>query len=181
LRDDWRGWPPDATLTGAGGGQNAPRVDRPEQMPVQTVLREIVLAEGASGCNPVPVLWLSWHAADPLAVVLVVGASPPHPSLLQGRWVMLRDAVRAAVSGNAGCGAPGGSPAPHRSGHVHLAADAERVTLTLQSVTGMPLVLSVGVGPLRAFLAETDAAVPPGSECCRSALDAEIERMLRRS
>jgi hypothetical protein len=54
----------------------------------ETVSCEIVLGDGRPWRGHVPVLRLSWSAGDPLAVVLVVGARPPHPSLLRGRWVV---------------------------------------------------------------------------------------------
>jgi hypothetical protein len=53
----------------------------------------------------------------------------------------------------------------------------EHVTLTLRSPS-LPCVVTVPAGPLRDFLAETDALVPPGRESWAPALDAEIARML---
>ena len=38
--------------------------------------------------------------------------------------------------------------------------------------------MTVPAGPMREFLAETDAIVPPGGEPWAPALDAEIARML---
>jgi len=39
-------------------------------------------------------------------------------------------------------------------------------------------VVTVPTGPMREFLADTDAVVPPGGEPWAPALDAEIARML---
>ncbi|SRR6266550_7612419 len=142
----------------------------------ETVTREIVLGggPGVSGA-PLSVLRLSWSAADPLAVVLVVAAKPEHPSLLRGRWVALRDRFREVL---AGAGRPADSPEVV-GGHVQVSAAAGQLTLTLRAVP-LPCVVTVPAQPVRAFLAETDAIVPPGGERCQSALDAELSRMLDR-
>jgi hypothetical protein len=125
------------------------------------------------------VLRLSWSDGDPLAVVVVVGAEPPHPSLLRGRWVVLRDGLRTVLGpgGEARAGAGVGGPRP--AGHVQLSRQGQHVTLTLRSAS-LPCVVTVPAGPLRTFLAETDAVVPPGDERWAPALDAELARMLRR-
>ena len=143
----------------------------------ETVSCEIVLGDGRPWRGHVPVLRLSWSAGDPLAVVLVVGARPPHPSLLRGRWVVLRDALRSVLA--PGGGAPGGAGggAPRPAGHVQMSRQGGHVTLTLRSAS-LPCVVSVPAGPLRDFLAETDTVIPPGRERCAPALDAEIARML---
>jgi hypothetical protein len=144
----------------------------------ETVNREIVIGRGRrTGRAPLSVLRLSWSAADPLAVVLVVAAKPEHPSLLRGRWVVLRDRFREVLAGV-------GSNAEARSrelvcGHVQVSAAGANLTLTLRAVP-LPCVITVPAEPVRSFLAETDAIVPPGRERCQSALDAEISRMLDR-
>jgi hypothetical protein len=81
----------------------------------ETVSCEIVLGDGTSWREHLPVLRLSWAESDPLAVVVVVGARPAHPALLRGRWVVLRDALRAVL-------APGGdAPGVGRTaGHVSM-------------------------------------------------------------
>ena len=141
----------------------------------ETVSCEIVLGDGRPWRGHVPVLRLSWSAGDPLAVVVVVGARPPHPALLRGRWVVLRDALRSVLG--PGERIPAGVGAPRPAGHVQMSRTGEHVTLTLRSAS-LPCVVSVPAGPLRDFLAETDTAVPPGLEACAPALDAEIARML---
>jgi hypothetical protein len=143
----------------------------------ETVSCEIVLGDGRPWREHVPVLRLSWSAGDPLAVMLVVGACPPHPSLLRGRWVVLRDALRSVLAPD-GC-TPGTARvgAPRPAAHVQLSRTGEHVTLTLRSAS-LPCVVSVPTGPLRDFLARTDSVVPPGRECTAPALDAEIARML---
>jgi Streptomyces sporulation and cell division protein, SsgA len=140
----------------------------------ETVSCEIVLGDGRPWREHLPVLRLSWADSDPLAVVVVVGARPPHPALLRGRWVVLRDALRAVL-------APDGGPqAPARAaGHVSISRLDEHVTLTLRSAS-LPCVVTVPAGRMREFLAETDAIVPPGRESWAAALDAEIARMLSR-
>src|SRR5215207_1703687 len=145
----------------------------------ETLSCEIALGEGRTWRGHVPVLRLSWSDGDPLAVVVVVGARPPHPSLLRGRWVVLRDALRTLL-GPAGerpadAGAGGSRPA----GHVQMSRQGEHVTLTLRSAS-LPCVVTVPAAPLREFLAESDALVPPGDERWTAALDVEIARMLHR-
>jgi hypothetical protein len=138
----------------------------------ESVSREIVLGDGRPWRGTVPVLWLSWVDSDPLAVVVLIGARPPHPSLLHGRWVVLRDALRAVLCGS------GGPAVPARpAGQVSMSRHGEQVTLTLRSAA-LPCVVTVPAGPMREFLAETDAIVPPGWESWAPALDAEIARML---
>ena len=138
----------------------------------ETVSCEIVLGDGQPWRGHLPVLRLSWVDSDPLAVVVVVGARPPHPALLRGRWVVLRDALRALL------GPDGASQVPARpAGHVSMSRQGEHVTLTLRSPS-LPCVVTVPAGPMREFLADTDAVVPPGGEPWAPALDAEIARML---
>jgi hypothetical protein len=144
-----------------------------------TVTREIVLGGGQrAGRAPLSVLRLSWSAADPLAVVLVVAAKPEHPSLLRGRWVVLRDRFREVLAGTEPDRATG-RELDGAGGHVQVTAAGSRVTLTLRAVP-LPCVITVPAEPIRAFLAETEAIVPAGRERCQSALEAEISRMLDR-
>jgi hypothetical protein len=140
----------------------------------ETVSCEIVLGDGRPWREHLPVLRLSWADSDPLAVVVVVGARPPHPALLRGRWVVLRDELRAVLAPD------GDRPGPARTaGHVSMSRQDEHVTLTLRSAS-LPCVVTVPAGPMREFLAETEAVVPPGRESWAPALDAEIARMLHR-
>jgi hypothetical protein len=139
----------------------------------ETVTREIVL--GTGGRLPLSVLRLSWTAADPFAVVLVVAARPEHPSLLRGRWVVLRDRFRevlAADDRSVDCPVVPG-------GHVQVSGGGGYLTLTLRAAP-LPCVVRVPAEPVRAFLADTEAIVPPGRELWQSALDAELARMLDR-
>jgi hypothetical protein len=146
----------------------------------ETVSCEIVLGDGRPWRGHVPVLRLSWSAGDPLAVVIVVGARPAHPSLLRGRWVVLRDALRSVLAPGGGSPGHAGVGAPRPAGHVQMSRQDEHVTLTLRSAT-LPCVVSVPAAPLRQFLAEADALVPPGHEPWAPALDAELARMLHGS
>lgn len=145
----------------------------------ETLSCEIVLGEGRPWRGHLPILRLSWSPADPLAIVVVVGARPAHPALLRGRWVVLRDTLRTTLA--PGGAHPGGAGvgAPRPAGHVQMSRQDQHVTLTLRSAS-LPCVVTVPVGPLRDFLAETDEAVPPGREHCAPALDLEIARMLDR-
>jgi hypothetical protein len=138
----------------------------------ETVSCEIVLGDGRPWRGHLPVLRLSWSESDPLAVVVVVGARPAHPALLRGRWVVLRDALRTVLAPD------GGAPASRPAGHVSMSRHDEHVTLTLRAAS-LPCVVTVPAGPMREFLADTDAVVPPGRESWGPALDAEIARMLR--
>lgn len=140
----------------------------------ETVSCEIVLGDGRPWREHLPVLRLSWADSDPLAVVVVVGARPSHPALLRGRWVVLRDALRTVLAPDAG--APN---VVRGAGHVSMSRQDEHVTLTLRSAS-LPCVVTVPAGPMRDFLAETDAIVPPGRESWAASLDAEIARMLHR-
>jgi hypothetical protein len=102
--------------------------------------------------------------------VLVVAARPSHPSLLRGRWVVLRDRLAGAVAGHD----PELSVA---DGHVQISLHGEHATLTLRGAM-LPCVVTIPVAPLRTFLAETAAIVPPGGEGCEAALEVELARML---
>ncbi len=145
----------------------------------ETVSSEIDLGDGRPWRGHLPVLRLSWSENDPLAVIVVVGARPAHPALLRGRWVVLRDALRAVLApgGERSGGAGLGTSRP--AGHVSMSRQDEHVTLTLRAAS-LPCVVTVPAGPMRDFLDETDAVVPPGRESWGPALDAEIARMLYR-
>lgn len=139
----------------------------------QTVTREIALGDiGRGGPRPDTVLRLDWSESDPLAVILVVAAKPSHPSLLRGRWVVLRDRLAGALAGT-------DTDVPTAAGHVQISLHGEQATLTLRGAA-LPCVVTIPVAPLRAFLAETAAIVPPGGEGCTAALEAELSRMLGR-
>ena len=169
-------------------------------MTAVTVTREIALSASRRGHCRHLVLWLTWSTTDPLAVTLVVGAQPAHPSLLRGSWVLLRDTLRAVLGSDdgrvAGPPHPGGSrPAAtggeitadvpltdvtasvEQAGYVQLIRHHGHVTLILQTAP-LPCVVTAPIEPLRAFLDETDRMVPPGAEDCPAALEAEIARML---
>src|SRR5437763_124717 len=98
----------------------------------ETVTREIVLrGDLGPGRAPLSVLGLSWSGADPLAVVLVVAARPEHPSLLRGRWVVLRDRLREVLAaGDRPVDSPDLAPGMV-GGHVQVSAAGGCVTLTL--------------------------------------------------
>jgi hypothetical protein len=136
----------------------------------ETVTCEIALGDSSRTGRGHTVLRLHWSEDDPLAVVLVVAAKPDHPSLLRGRWVVLRDRLAEVLAG-----APGDLPVA--GGHVQITVHGDQVTLTLRGAT-LPCVVTTQAAPLRSFLAETAMIVPPGGERCDAALDLEIARML---
>src|SRR5690348_6032144 len=126
-----------------GCGGHAHRTGAPGNPMTETVSCEIVLGDGRPWRGHLAVLRLSWVDSDPLAVVVVVGARPPHPALLRGRWVVLRDALRAVLAPD------GGSQMPARpAGHVPMSRQGEHVTLTLRSPS-LPCVVTVPAGPDR--------------------------------
>jgi hypothetical protein len=99
---------------------------------------------------------LSWSARDPLAVRVDVGS---------GAWVVLRDTLRAGLT------------QPTGVGQVRVGPAGSDVALTLRA-PGQLLVVRLRRERLRAFLEQTEAVVPAGSEPCRESLDAALEAML---
>jgi hypothetical protein len=136
----------------------------------ETVTREIALGDSSRTGRGHTVLRLHWSEDDPLAVVLVVAAKPDHPSLLRGRWVVLRDRLAEVLAGSP-------RDLPVAGGHVQITVHGDQVTLTLRGTT-LPCVVTAPAAPLRGFLAETAAIVPPGRERCGAALEVELARML---
>lgn len=102
---------------------------------------------------------LVWSAADPLAVRVEV-ADPP-----VGHWVVLRDALRTGLT------------QPTGIGQVRISPAGANVALTLR-IPGRLLVVRLPRERLGAFLTETEAVVPPGSERCGESLDAALDAML---
>ena len=134
-----------------------------------TVTAEVVVADGnATGRQHRTSLRLSWYAADPLAVHLMLTARPDHPALPRGRWTMLRDFLRYSLSHPTGDGDVRARPDGRRTGVVlELVRDGRCTTVRLPAAT------------VRDFLDATEAVVPAGEERSAEALDELIARLSR--
>jgi len=135
---------------------------------VDDVRTEVIVDDRhLSGRGRTTILTLSWRHGDPLAVHLVLTASPEHPSLPTGRWVMLRDFLRYGLD------------APTGDGRVRLAPDParDRMRLVLQRDCGS-CELSVPRTTVRDFLDATEALVPCGQERSAAEVEALIDRLL---
>jgi Streptomyces sporulation and cell division protein, SsgA len=117
----------------------------------------------------ITVLTLSWRRDDPMAVHLILRSTPDHPALPRGSWVVLRDFLRYGLEEPTGDGAVHIQPDPFR----------QRVQLRLARA-GRPAWISAPCSVLRSFLDQTDALDPTGEERSAEALDAVIDRLLRR-
>jgi Streptomyces sporulation and cell division protein, SsgA len=120
-----------------------------------------------SGRGRTTLLTLSWSRGDPLAVHLVLTATPEHPSLPSGRWVVLRDFLRYGLE------------EPTGDGRVRLRPDPlrDRIRLELARDCGSALV-SAPRHTVREFLDATERLVPSGQEAGDDDLDALIARLL---
>ena len=132
------------------------------------VVLEVVIEDGHSGRGRLTVLALTWHPADPLAVALRLSASPDHPALPRGDWVVLRDFLRYGLD------------EPTGDGVVRLRPDdlRDRLWLELERY-GRPACVSVARAEVRAFLDRTEQQVPAGAERSHAALDELLARLLR--
>ena len=121
---------------------------------------------GMTGPGHVTILELTWRADDPLAVTLRLTARPDHPALPRGEWTVLRDFLRYGITTATG------------DGMVRIEPDtASRVRLSLRGA-GRPYAFCIPGAVLLAFLDETDAIVPAGTEASDEDLDALIDRLL---
>ncbi len=132
------------------------------------VAAEVVLDDGRlTGRGRMTILRLTWHAADPLAVVLTLTAQPDHPSLPRGEWVILRDFLRYGLE------------EPTGDGTVRIRPDfaLDRVWLELER-PGRAACVSVPRPLVAEFLGRTEQVVPFGEERSQSAIDALLARLL---
>jgi hypothetical protein len=132
------------------------------------VAAEVVLDDGRlTGRGLMTVLRLSWHPDDPLAVLLTLTAHPDHPSLPQGRWVVLRDFLRY------------GMEEPTGDGEVRIRPDAQldRVWFELER-PGRAACVSVPAPLVADFLDRTSEVVPFGEERSAASIEALLERLL---
>ena len=132
------------------------------------VATEVVLDDGRlTGRGRMTILRLTWHAADPLAVVLTLTAQPDHPSLPRGEWVILRDFLRYGLE------------EPTGDGTVRIRPDSalDRVWLELER-PGRAACVSVPRPLVAEFLGRTEQVVPFGEERSQSAIDALLARLL---
>ena len=134
-----------------------------------TVTAEVVVGDGhASGRQHRTSLRLSWYAADPLAVHMLLCAQPDHPALPRGRWTMLRDFLRYGVSHPTGDGDVRAKPGPGGTAVVlDLLRDGRCTTVRVPTAT------------VTEFLDATEAIVAAGEEQSAAALDELIARLTR--
>ncbi|MDQ6874420.1 MAG: SsgA family sporulation/cell division regulator [Actinomycetota bacterium] len=132
------------------------------------VTAEVVVADRhLSGRGRTTTLRLNWSAGDPLAVHLHLTATPDHPSLPRGSWVVLRDFLRYGLDEPTGDGAVRIAPHPVRN----------RVRLDLARDCGTCWV-TVPAQAVRDFLDATEQLVPAGQKRGDQALDDLIARLL---
>ncbi len=123
-----------------------------------------------SGRGRLTVLRLSWSAADPLAVELLLTAEPDHPALPRGRWVVLRDFLRYGLD------------EPTGDGVVRIRLDDLRDVVWFELARpGRAACVSVARELAREFLRRTDEQVPSGAESSDAAIDALLEHLLGRA
>lgn len=134
------------------------------------VMADVVIADRhLSGRGRTTVMRLTWLVSDPLAVHLTLTATPDHPSLPRGTWVVLRDFLRYGLDEPTGDGAVRLRPAEGRHG--------SRVRLDLWRDCGDCWV-TLPADVVRDFLDATEALVPTGEECSDATLDALLARLL---
>jgi hypothetical protein len=134
-----------------------------------TVMAEVVVGDGhATGRQHRTSLRLSWYAADPLAVHLLLTARPDHPALPRGRWTMLRDFLRYSLSHATG------------DGDVRARPDVASGCVVVELLRdGRCVTARMPVETVRSFLDATEAVVPAGEERSAEALDELIARLSR--
>ena len=137
-------------------------------MPLAPVAVEVVIDDGGStGRGRITVLTLLWHPEDPLAVEILLVAQPDHPALPRGRWVVLRDFLRYGLDEPTGDGA------------VRIRPDRARARVQLELARpGRDATVSVPRATVLDFLAQTERAVPSGTERSEDAIDALLARLL---
>ena len=132
-----------------------------------TVTAEVVVADGhATGRQHRTSLRLSWYSGDPLAVHLLLTAQPDHPALPRGRWTMLRDFLRYALSHPTGDG----------DVRAHPGTDGATVVLDLMR-EGRTTLVRLPIELVRNFLDATEEIVPAGEERSSEALDELLIRL----
>jgi hypothetical protein len=132
------------------------------------VTAEVVITDRhLSGRGRTTSLRLTWVAGDPFAVHLALSATPDHPSLPRGTWVVLRDFLRYGLEEPTGDGAV--RIRPEQAGdrvRLDLARDCGGCWVTVAAVV------------VRDFLEATEQLVPSGEERGDEELDALIARLL---
>lgn len=138
-------------------------------MAAPSVTAEVVVGDGhATGRTHRTSLRLSWYAADPLAVHLLLTAQPDHPALPRGRWTMLRDFLRYAMSHPTGDGDVRARPC---AGGTTVLLDLHR--------DGRVTPVRLPTATVGDFLDATELLVPAGEEQSAAALDELIARLSR--
>lgn len=123
---------------------------------------EVVLDEGPGRRS---VLSLCWQPADPLAVSLQLTALPEHPALPRGRWVVLRDSLRAGLT------------APVGDGDVRVRPEGDQVCFALAR-PGRPADVRVPASHVRQFLSLTELQLAGSQRTCEQAVDDLLARVL---
>lgn len=120
-----------------------------------------------SGRGRTTVLRLTWSAADPLAVELLLTAEPDHPALPRGRWVVLRDFLRYGLE------------EPTGDGEVRIRPDELRDRVWFQLARpGRAASVSLPRELARDFLRRTDALDPNGTDRSAAQINELLERLL---
>lgn len=136
----------------------------PEPITVEAVIDD----SGLSGRGRRTVLQVSWQAADPLGVQLLLTAQPDHPALPRGQWVVLRDFLAYGLERAAG------------DGEVKIRPDEIRDRVWFELARpGRSACVSMARPLLREFLARTERVVPLGAERSAEALEAVLPELLQ--
>lgn len=134
----------------------------------EQVTTEVVVSDRhLSGRGRTITLRLNWLTSDPLAVRLMLTATPDHPSLPRGNWIVLRDFLRYGLEEPTGDGQVRIGPGLSR----------DRTRLDLTSDCGSYW-LTLPRDVLRTFLDSTEGLVPTGGERSEVEVDALIARLL---
>jgi hypothetical protein len=132
------------------------------------VTASVIVDGGCTGPNRTTMLRLAWSRTDPLAVRLLLTASPDHPALPRGQWAVLRDFLRYGCHHATGDGLV----------RIRPAAGGREVLLELVDGTRSSTV-HLPVEMVDRFLDATEEICPAGEERHDAAVDALIERLLR--
>ncbi len=145
-----------------------------------TVRLDVVVAGAESGRGRRIVLRMQWEQDDPLTVTLFISASPDHPALPRGRWVVLRDFLRYGIDEATGDGDVRVRP-DRRSACADPAGARSSLTWLELARSGRPCRVGVPAELLASFLDETELIVPVGEERSEALVDEFINRLLNRS
>ncbi|HEV7209262.1 MAG TPA: SsgA family sporulation/cell division regulator [Mycobacteriales bacterium] len=137
---------------------------------------DLIVAGAESGRGRRIMLRMQWEPADPLGVALFVSASPDHPALPRGQWVVLRDFLRYGMDEATGDGDV--RVRPDRPDPTNPASAREPLIWLELARSGRPCCVGVPVGLLARFLDETEKVIPVGEERSEALVDEFINRLL---